>query len=246
MAGCRAPPRGGVQPAAADGVPCRRQAAGQGRRRRRPPGRSPCGSGRPRSWPTWTHCSQDTAVDGACAPGALEDLPYGLTEREYEVLQQLGTGATNRQIARELFISERTVGFMCPVFCINSRSPTGHRPRQLRCGSPVSCVEGLRCRSSCRSSISGPTTRTRPWTSTTRSSRSSAGSSTPTPTSTRRGAAPGRAARRGERPDAARPDRVLTAVPRFSAGWARAAPGGHAPPGRAAVRGCPAGCRAPG
>jgi DNA-binding CsgD family transcriptional regulator/tetratricopeptide (TPR) repeat protein len=39
-----------------------------------------------------------------------EDRPYGLTEREYEVLQQLGSGATNRQIARELFISERTVG----------------------------------------------------------------------------------------------------------------------------------------
>ena len=39
-----------------------------------------------------------------------EDRPYGLTQREYEVMQQLGTGATNRQIARALFISERTVG----------------------------------------------------------------------------------------------------------------------------------------
>ena len=39
-----------------------------------------------------------------------DDRPYGLTEREYEVLALQGTGATNRQIARKLFISERTVG----------------------------------------------------------------------------------------------------------------------------------------
>ena len=40
----------------------------------------------------------------------VEDRPYGLTDREHEVLALLGTGATNRQIARSLFISERTVG----------------------------------------------------------------------------------------------------------------------------------------
>ena len=50
---------------------------------------------------------------GAAAPPPrlpVEDRPYGLTERELEILAELGTGATNRQIARKLFISERTVG----------------------------------------------------------------------------------------------------------------------------------------
>jgi DNA-binding CsgD family transcriptional regulator len=41
---------------------------------------------------------------------AADDRPFGLTEREFEVLALLGTGATNRQIARKLFISDRTVG----------------------------------------------------------------------------------------------------------------------------------------
>ena len=70
VAGCRAPPRG-VQPAAADGVPCRRQAAGQGRDGVGRPGARPADRGGPDRGRRGRTARQDTAVDGACAPGAL-------------------------------------------------------------------------------------------------------------------------------------------------------------------------------
>jgi DNA-binding NarL/FixJ family response regulator len=52
-----------------------------------------------------------TRLSPAPAPRTpVDSRPYGLTEREFEILALLGTGATNRQIARKLFISDRTVG----------------------------------------------------------------------------------------------------------------------------------------
>jgi DNA-binding CsgD family transcriptional regulator len=50
----------------------------------------------------------DDAASGATAPRA--ERPFGLTARELEVLQQLASGRSNRQIGEALFISESTVG----------------------------------------------------------------------------------------------------------------------------------------
>ncbi len=49
---------------------------------------------------------QETA---AAAPKPSPTYPNGLTQREVEVLLQLAQGKTNREIARELVLSERTV-----------------------------------------------------------------------------------------------------------------------------------------
>jgi HD-GYP domain-containing protein (c-di-GMP phosphodiesterase class II) len=48
---------------------------------------------------------------GAAAPKPLRrrELPAGLTQREVEVLRLVATGAGNRQIARELVVSEKTI-----------------------------------------------------------------------------------------------------------------------------------------
>jgi DNA-binding NarL/FixJ family response regulator len=52
------------------------------------------------------------ALDGDAtdAPSGPRDRPFGLTERELEVLLQLVGGLSNRQIGDALFISESTAG----------------------------------------------------------------------------------------------------------------------------------------
>ena len=54
------------------------------------------------TWDTASH-------HGAAGHGAGQSAPSGLTERELEVLRLIATGRTNRSIASELFISEKTV-----------------------------------------------------------------------------------------------------------------------------------------
>ena len=42
--------------------------------------------------------------------GARRERPCGLTDREVEVLAAVAAGATNREVATRLVISEKTVG----------------------------------------------------------------------------------------------------------------------------------------
>jgi DNA-binding NarL/FixJ family response regulator len=50
------------------------------------------------------------AARGASPVGTAQDLPCGLTEREVEVLRLVAAGDTNKRIAAELFLSEKTIG----------------------------------------------------------------------------------------------------------------------------------------
>jgi DNA-binding CsgD family transcriptional regulator len=50
------------------------------------------------------------AADDVRRAASLQEVPGGLTPREAEVLAHIAAGATNREVAEALFISEKTVG----------------------------------------------------------------------------------------------------------------------------------------
>ena len=49
--------------------------------------------------------------DAATRPARAPVYPDGLSQREVEVLRLIAAGKTDREIAEELFISARTVGY---------------------------------------------------------------------------------------------------------------------------------------
>ncbi len=75
-------------------------------------------------------------VSGAAAPTAL---PEPLTERELEVLGLLAKGRQNKEIANELWISERTVKFH--VSAILSKLGVGNRTEAVSKAAQLGLVE---------------------------------------------------------------------------------------------------------
>jgi DNA-binding NarL/FixJ family response regulator len=62
-------------------------------------------------------CRARAALDALAGAAPAAALPNGLTARELEVLVLLAPGKTNRVIAQELFIREKTVGrHVSPIF----------------------------------------------------------------------------------------------------------------------------------
>jgi DNA-binding NarL/FixJ family response regulator len=51
----------------------------------------------------------DLAALDARAPAAGRDVPAGLSPRELEVLRLVAAGNTNKSIAKQLFLSEKTI-----------------------------------------------------------------------------------------------------------------------------------------
>jgi DNA-binding NarL/FixJ family response regulator len=51
----------------------------------------------------------DLARIDAMAQGVSSGRPHGLTPRELQVLRLVATGKTNKAIATELFVSEKTI-----------------------------------------------------------------------------------------------------------------------------------------
>jgi DNA-binding NarL/FixJ family response regulator len=71
--------------------------------------------------------------------GAAAALPEQLTERELEVLRQLAKGRQNKEIATELWISERTVKFH--VSAILAKLGVGNRTEAVSKAAQLGLVE---------------------------------------------------------------------------------------------------------
>ena len=65
---------------------------------------------RPAPYSNSLEAAPDVArIEAARRTGAQPDRPDGLTARELQVLRLVATGKTNKAIAAELFLSEKTV-----------------------------------------------------------------------------------------------------------------------------------------